>query len=199
MSSAASTIDPLNPELWNQVYSETCLRESGWLESFKAWQKLLLPLGVATITILTVREEGGGKGQHFMDINNYKSSKYAPKILSTHTLRESEREREWEKVKEGKREREPMTDMGDTGQTDKRIINYRNQLFFTNLSLMTSTATLNTPNKNINNCGKLKYTLKTKQKSYYCLKLRNIQTQQSKTTANLNFQERETDKNETDR
>ena len=64
---------------------------------------------------------------------------------------------------------------------------------------MTNTATLNTSNKNTNNCGKLKYTLKTKQKSYYCLKLHNIQTQQSKTTANLNFQERDTHKNETER
>ena len=40
-----------------------------------------------------------------------------------------------------------------------------------------------------NNCGKLKYILRTnKQKIYYC---RNRQTQQSKTDANLNFLERE--------
>ena len=37
--------------------------------------------------------------------------------------------------------------------------------FFTNLSLMTNTATLNTSNKNTNNCGKLKYILRTKQKT----------------------------------
>ena len=58
---------------------------------------------------------------------------------------------------------------------------------------MTNTAALNTSNKNTNNCGKLKYSLRTKrkQKNYCCLKLRNIQTQKSKTDANLNFQERE--------
>ena len=108
MSSAASTIDPLNPELWNQVYGETPLRESGWLELFKAWQKLL-PLGVATITILTVNEEGGGKGEHFMYINNYKSSKHAIKDslhTHTHTLRESEREKERESERKWKRARE---------------------------------------------------------------------------------------------
>ena len=37
--------------------------------------------------------------------------------------------------------------------------------FFTNLSLMTNTATLNTSNKNTNNCDKLKYILRTKQKT----------------------------------
>ena len=37
--------------------------------------------------------------------------------------------------------------------------------FFTNLSLMSYTATLNTSNKNTNNCGKLKYILRTKQKT----------------------------------
>ena len=55
---------------------------------------------------------------------------------------------------------------------------------------MTNTATLNSSNRNANNCGKLKYILRRKI-NYYCLKLRNIQTQQSKTYINLNFQERE--------
>ena len=36
--------------------------------------------------------------------------------------------------------------------------------FSTNLPLMTNTATLNTSNKNANNCGKLKYILRRKQK-----------------------------------
>ena len=35
--------------------------------------------------------------------------------------------------------------------------------YFTNLSLMTNTATFNTSNNNTNDCSKLKYTLKTKQ------------------------------------
>ena len=70
-------------------------------------------------------------------------------------------------------------------------------IFFTNLSLMTNTATPSTSNKNTNNCDKLKYILRTNKKQnkqtkkYYCLKLRNIQTQQSKTDTNLNFQGRE--------
>ena len=38
--------------------------------------------------------------------------------------------------------------------------------FFTTLSLMTNTATLNSSNKNTNNCGKIKYDLKTKQKTF---------------------------------
>ena len=59
---------------------------------------------------------------------------------------------------------------------------------------MTNTATLNSSNKNANNCGKLKYILRRKQTIYYCLKLRNIQTQQSKTDTNLNFQERDRDR-----
>ena len=67
-------------------------------------------------------------------------------------------------------------------------------VFFTNLSLMANTATLHTSNKNTNNCVQIKCVLKTKQKNYYCLKLRNIQIQQSKTDANLNFQGRERDK-----
>ena len=62
---------------------------------------------------------------------------------------------------------------------------------FTNLSLMTNTAILNTSNKNTNNCGKINYILrrrrKEKEKKFYCLKLRNIQTLQSKTDAILNF------------
>ena len=52
---------------------------------------------------------------------------------------------------------------------------------------MTNTTTLNTSN-NTNNCGKLKYILRTKPKKYYCLNLRNIRNQQSKTNTNLNFQ-----------
>ena len=69
---------------------------------------------------------------------------------------------------------------------------------------MTNTATLNTSIKNRNNNGKLKYILRRrkekKKKNYYCLKLRNMQTQQSKTGANLNFLEtdRQTDR-QTDR
>jgi len=49
---------------------------------------------------------------------------------------------------------------------------------------MTNTATLNTANKNTNNCGKRKYVLTTKLKNnnYYCLNLRTMQNQQSKTT-----------------
>ena len=48
-------------------------------------------------------------------------------------------------------------------------------------------------NKNTDNCGKLKYILRTnkKQTNYSCLKLRNMQTQQSKTYVDMNFQERE--------
>ena len=59
---------------------------------------------------------------------------------------------------------------------------------------MKNTAILNTSNKNTNNCGKVH--LKNKTKNYYCLKLCNIQTQQSNINANVNFQEREI---ETDR
>ena len=59
---------------------------------------------------------------------------------------------------------------------------------------MTNTAIFNTSNKNTNNCGKVH--LKNKTKNYYCLKLCNIQTQQSNINANVNFQEREI---ETDR
>ena len=61
---------------------------------------------------------------------------------------------------------------------------------------MTNTATPNTSNKNINNCGKVEYILRTKTKQNYSLKLRNMQTQESKTNANLNFQEtdRQTDR-----
>ena len=51
---------------------------------------------------------------------------------------------------------------------------------------MTNTGTLSTSNKNTNNCGRLKYILRTIQtKNYYCLNLRKIQTQHSKTDANL--------------
>ena len=56
---------------------------------------------------------------------------------------------------------------------------------------MTKVATLNTSNKNTNNCGRLKHILRTKQNKYYCLNIRNIRNQQSKTNTNLNFQERE--------
>ena len=53
-------------------------------------------------------------------------------------------------------------------------------LFFTNLSLMTKHSNNSIQsNKNTNNRGKLKYILRTKQKDNYCLKLRNIQNQQS--------------------
>ena len=45
---------------------------------------------------------------------------------------------------------------------------------------MTNTATLNKSNQNTANCGKRKYILRTKQKSYSFLKLRNIQTEQDK-------------------
>ena len=54
---------------------------------------------------------------------------------------------------------------------------------------MANTEALNMSDKNTNNCGKLKYILRTEQKTM--CKFRNIQTQQSKTDANLNFQERE--------
>ena len=37
--------------------------------------------------------------------------------------------------------------------------------------------------------------LKENKKNYYCLKLRNIQTQQSKTDTNLNFEERDSQTN----
>ena len=47
--------------------------------------------------------------------------------------------------------------------------------------MMTNTATLNTSNKNTNDCVKLKYILKRKRKTVYCLSFRSIQTQQSKT------------------
>ena len=51
---------------------------------------------------------------------------------------------------------------------------------------MTNTATLNTSNKNTNNCGKLKYTLRTKNKqTINGLNLRSIRNQQSKTNTNL--------------
>ena len=48
---------------------------------------------------------------------------------------------------------------------------------------------LNMSSKNTNNCGNLKYILRTKPKNLNCLKLPNIQTQKSKKDANLNFQE----------
>ena len=51
---------------------------------------------------------------------------------------------------------------------------------------------LNTSNKNYKRLQQTKIYLKNKTKNYYCLKLRNIQTQQSKTDdANLNVPERE--------
>ena len=65
---------------------------------------------------------------------------------------------------------------------------------------MKDMATLSTSNKKTNNCGKLKYILRTKLKKHYsCLKLHNMQTQQSKTDANLTFQEREREREREER
>ena len=77
-----------------------------------------------------------------------------------------EREREGERKRE--RERERQTDRQTDGQREDNTLSLKakdlSQVgFFTNLSLMTNTATLNTSNKNTNNCGKLKYILRTKQ------------------------------------
>ena len=69
---------------------------------------------------------------------------------------DSQRRRERERGRRGReRERENTLLHKDKDLSTSR--------FFTNLSLMSYTATLNTSNKNTNNCCKLKYILRTKQ------------------------------------
>ena len=48
---------------------------------------------------------------------------------------------------------------------DKDLSTHFVVVVFTNMSLMTNTATFNTSSENTINCGKIKYNFKTKQKS----------------------------------
>ena len=85
-----------------------------------------------------------------MSVSSLVYRKSCQRTTHTHThTKERERERERER-RERERERErDYTRIKDLSAS---------RFFFTNLSLITNSATLN-PSNNTNNCGKLKYTL----------------------------------------
>ena len=66
-------------------------------------------------------------------------------------------------------------------------------VFFTNLSLVTNTARVSTSNKNTNNCGKLKYILRTKRKTI-TVNLRNIRNKYKSEFSGVRETERDRDR-----